>query len=84
MPALQGNIQIRAASEAPRTEIPKQAVVEKSSSFRKLCSAMQVLSATAKGLEKGYEELARQLSIFDSVMTKREEYEFANLLNVPF
>ncbi|MNG07735.1 Fumarate reductase flavoprotein subunit [compost metagenome] len=40
------------------------------------------LKRNAKGLQKGHEELARQLSIFDSLMTKREEYEFANLLNV--
>ena len=39
------------------------------------------LKRHAKGLEKGYEELARQLSIFETHLTKREEYEFANLLN---
>ena len=33
-----------------------------------------------KGLNKGLEELKRQLPIFHSVLTKREEFEFANLL----
>ena len=39
------------------------------------------LKRSAKGLQKGYDELARQVSIFGSLMTKREDYEFANLLN---
>ena len=73
------------ASEAPRTEIPNQAVVEKKLKLQKIMLRYAGLSASAKGLQKGHEELARQLSIFDSLMTKREEYEFANLLNVaPF
>ncbi len=78
---MEGNIQIRAESEAPRTEIPNQAVVEKKLKLQKVMLRYAGLKRSAKGLQKGYEELARQLSIFDSLMTKREDYEFANLLN---
>ena len=58
---LQGNIQIRAESEAPRTEIPNQAVVEKKLKLQKIMLRYAGLKRSAKGLKKGYEELARQL-----------------------
>ena len=38
------------------------------------------LRRDGQGLNKGLEELKRQLPIFHSVLTKREEFEFANLL----
>jgi L-aspartate oxidase len=34
----------------------------------------------AKGLQRGLDELKRQMSFFGGGLTKREEYEFANLL----
>ncbi|MDD9272058.1 L-aspartate oxidase [Paenibacillus sp. GCM10023248] len=81
LPPLNSDIQIRAEAAAPRTEIPNQAVVEKKLKLQKVMLRCAGLRRSAKGLEKGYEELSRQLSIFDSLMTKREEYEFANLLS---
>ena len=41
---------------------------------------MPGLRRDGQGLNKGLEELKRQLPIFHSVLTKREEFEFANLL----
>ncbi|MUT67673.1 L-aspartate oxidase [Paenibacillus sp. NEAU-GSW1] len=63
-----------------RTSIPMQAVVEKRLKLQKVMVRYVGLNRDAKGLEKGLEELKRQLPIFDDVLTKREEFEFANLL----
>ncbi len=63
-----------------RKEPPKQAIVEKRLKLQKIMVRYVGLKRTAKGLEKGYEELRRQLPIYDANLTKREEFEFANLL----
>ncbi|MBO7748646.1 L-aspartate oxidase [Paenibacillus sp. MWE-103] len=63
-----------------RTEAPIQAVVEKRLKLQKLMVRYAGLKRNANGLRKGLEELGRLSSIFRSVITKREEYEFANLL----
>ncbi|SFJ86879.1 L-aspartate oxidase [Paenibacillus sp. UNC496MF] len=63
-----------------RTEAPIQAVVEKRLKLQKLMVRYAGLKRNANGLRKGLEELGRLSSIFRSVIAKREEYEFANLL----
>ncbi|MFD1957204.1 L-aspartate oxidase [Paenibacillus thailandensis] len=67
-------------NEHGRTSVPMQAVVEKRLKLQKIMVRYVGLRRNADGLRKGQEELARQLPIFQSVLTKREEYEFANLL----
>lgn len=59
---------------------PIQAVVEKRLKLQKIMVRYAGLKRDAQGLAKGLEELKRQLSIFQTVLTKREEFEFANLL----
>jgi L-aspartate oxidase len=63
-----------------RVEQLKQPIVEKRLKLQKIMLRYAGLVRTAKGLEKGYDELCRQVQIFDSMLSKREEYEFANLL----
>jgi L-aspartate oxidase len=63
-----------------RSGAPMQAVVEKRLKLQKIMVRYAGLRRDAKGLSKGLEELKRQMPIFGSVLTKREEYEFANLL----
>ncbi|MBP1153501.1 MULTISPECIES: L-aspartate oxidase [unclassified Paenibacillus] len=57
-----------------------QPVVEKKLKLQKLMLRYAGLKRHAKGLTKGYEELRRHLSFLDNCLSKREEYEFANLL----
>ncbi|GGD99714.1 L-aspartate oxidase [Paenibacillus nasutitermitis] len=64
----------------PRSGSSMQAVVEKRLKLQKIMVRYAGLRRDGKGLNKGLEELRRQLPIFQSVLTKREEYEFANLL----
>lgn len=64
----------------PRSSAPMQAVVEKRLKLQKVMVRYAGLRRDAHGLERGLEELKRQLPFFQSVLTKREEYEFANLL----
>lgn len=67
-------------STTHRLERLQQPIVEKRLKLQKIMLRYAGLVRTAKGLEKGYDELCRQVQIFDSELTKREEYEFANLL----
>jgi len=57
-----------------------QAVVEKRLKLQKIMVRYAGLRRDGSGLAKGLEELKRQLPIFQTVLTKREEFEFANLL----
>jgi len=66
--------------EATRQEHLKQPIVEKRLKLQKIMLRYAGLKRTAKGLEKGLDELMRQVQIYDASLTKREEYEFANLL----
>ncbi|MCQ6563705.1 L-aspartate oxidase [Paenibacillus mendelii] len=66
--------------ERARSSAPMQAVVEKRLKLQKVMLRYAGLRRDGKGLEKGLEELKRQLPIFQSVLKQREEYEFANLL----
>ncbi|WP_337103172.1 L-aspartate oxidase [Paenibacillus sp. YIM B09110] len=67
-------------NEPGRVSAPTQAIVEKRLKLQKIMVRYAGLRRNAKGLEKGIEELKRQLPIYQSVLTKAEEYEFANLL----
>jgi L-aspartate oxidase len=55
-------------------------VVEKKLKLQKVMLRYVGLKRSASGLMKGYDELKRHIPIFDSHLSKREEYEFANLL----
>ncbi|MFK7696884.1 L-aspartate oxidase [Paenibacillus sp. HJGM_3] len=68
------------AEHSHRPEGPMQAIVEKRLKLQKVMVRYVGLFRNAKGLEKGLEELRRQISVFDSCLSKREEFEFANLL----
>jgi L-aspartate oxidase len=63
-----------------RTEPIMQAIVEKKLKLQKIMLRYAGLKRSAKGLDKGYEELKRQIHIFESMLNKREEIEFANML----
>ncbi|WP_338553853.1 L-aspartate oxidase [Paenibacillus sp. KS-LC4] len=67
-------------SSVPRSSVPIQAVVERRLKLQKVMVRYAGLQRDAKGLEKGLEELRRQLTIFQAMLTKREEFEFANML----
>ncbi|MFC4777233.1 L-aspartate oxidase [Paenibacillus sp. GCM10023252] len=73
-----GSIHVEYKQE--RSGVPMQAVVEKRLKLQKIMVRYAGLRRDAKGLAKGLEELKRQLPIYQSELTKREEYEFANLL----
>lgn len=66
--------------EAERNGVPIQAVVERRLKLQKVMLRYVGLRRNGEGLARGFDELKRQLPIFQSVLTKREEYEFANLL----
>lgn len=66
--------------DIPRMEPLKQPIVEKKLKLQKVMLRYAGLKRNAQDLEKGYEELKRQFTVFDSHLTKREEFEFANLL----
>ncbi|SEG76601.1 L-aspartate oxidase [Paenibacillus sp. UNC499MF] len=65
---------------AVRTELPKQAIVEKKLKLQKIMVRYAGVRRDASGLQRGLEELKRHLPSFDSCLTRREDYEFANLL----
>jgi L-aspartate oxidase len=63
-----------------RIHIPMQAIVEKRLKLQKIMLRYAGLWRSLTGLEKGYEELKRHIPIYQTCLTHREEYEFANLL----
>lgn len=63
-----------------RHDSPIQAIVERRLKLQKVMVRYAGLRRDAAGLQKGLEELKRQLPIYDARLTKREEYEFANML----
>ncbi len=73
-PAIDSNVSV------PRSASSIQAVVEKRLKLQKIMVRYSGLRRDGSGLMKGLDELKRQLPIFQTVLTKREEYEFANLL----
>lgn len=66
--------------DAGRQEHPIQAVVERRLKLQKLMVRYAGLTRSGDGLLKGLDEMRRQLSFFQSCLTRREEYEFANML----
>lgn len=63
-----------------RTDIPTQPIVERKLKLQKVMLRQAGLKRSAQTLYKGLDELSRQLAIFNNYLTRREEYEFANLL----
>jgi L-aspartate oxidase len=63
-----------------RLEISRQAVIERRLKLQKIMLRFVGLKRSAEGLQKGLDELKRQLPIYDSVLNHKEEYEFANML----
>jgi L-aspartate oxidase len=63
-----------------RNEAPTQAIVERRLKLQKVMVRYAGLRRNKEMLSKGLEELKRQLPIFGSALSKREEYEFANML----
>lgn len=63
-----------------RTESPIQAIVERRLKLQKVMVRYAGLRRNEGMLNKGLDELKRQLPIFNAALTKREEYEFANML----
>ena len=70
----------RIASRLHLQAVPQQAIVERRLKLQKIMLRYAGLKRDVTGLEKGYEELRRQLPVLETRLTKREEYEFANLL----
>ncbi|WP_442602078.1 L-aspartate oxidase [Paenibacillus sp. KN14-4R] len=67
-------------ASASRKEVAQQAVVERRLKLQKVMLRYVGLLRTSQTLHKAIDELSRQLSFFDTCLTRREEYEFANLL----
>ncbi|MBD2866061.1 L-aspartate oxidase [Paenibacillus oceani] len=80
LPSLPDTPQIVERSHRP--EHPMQAIVEKRLKLQKVMLRYVGLKRSAAGLQKGLDELKRQLPIYETCLTKREEYEFANLLTL--
>lgn len=57
-----------------------QPVVERRLKLQKVMVRYAGLKRNREGLEKGLEELMRQVTIFNTELTEREEFEFANML----
>ncbi|WP_342563723.1 L-aspartate oxidase [Paenibacillus sp. FSL R7-0345] len=71
---------LSAGSDKGRTESPIQAIVERRLKLQKVMVRYAGLRRNEGMLNKGLDELKRQLPIFNAALTKREEYEFANML----
>lgn len=63
-----------------RKDAPSQAMVEKRLKLQKVMVRYAGLRRNRDTLLRAAEELGRQLPLFHSVLSKREEYEFANML----
>ncbi|MBD2848409.1 L-aspartate oxidase [Paenibacillus sp. IB182496] len=76
-------LQAGSVEESPderRSAHPIHAVVEKRLKLQKIMVRYVGVNRDAIGLVKGVEELQRQLPIFQTVLTRREEFEFGNML----
>ncbi|MEC0373220.1 L-aspartate oxidase [Paenibacillus chibensis] len=69
-----------AYQEQDRTGVPKQAMIERRLKLQKVMVRYAGLRRNEALLHKGLDELKRQLSIFTSELSKKEEFEFANML----
>ncbi|MGG3310981.1 L-aspartate oxidase [Paenibacillus lautus] len=63
-----------------RKDAPSQAMVEKRLKLQKVMVRYAGLRRNRDTLLRAAEELGRQLPLFHSMLSKREEYEFANML----
>ncbi|MGO4792106.1 L-aspartate oxidase [Paenibacillus sp. 2KB_20] len=63
-----------------RKDTPSQAMVEKRLKLQKVMVRYAGLRRNRDTLLRAAEELGRQLPLFHSMLSKREEYEFANML----
>ncbi|MGG4345045.1 L-aspartate oxidase [Paenibacillus lautus] len=63
-----------------RKDAPSQAMVEKRLKLQKVMVRYAGLRRNRDTLLRAAEELGRQLPLFQSALSKREEYEFANML----
>lgn len=79
LPPLNHELQ-SASCQGGRTEAPIQAIVERRLKLQKVMVRNAGLRRNEEMLLKGLEELKRQLPIFSAALSKREEYEFANML----
>ncbi|GKU77052.1 L-aspartate oxidase [Paenibacillus sp. L3-i20] len=78
LPALEQQPTIECESD--RSSVSIQAVVERRLKLQKVMVRYVGLRRNEMGLRKGLEELKRQLPLFQTILTQREEFEFANLL----
>ncbi|WP_339170686.1 L-aspartate oxidase [Paenibacillus sp. FSL H7-0943] len=67
-------------SNEGRVDSPTQAIVERRLKLQKVMVRYAGLRRNEEMLLKGLDELKRQLPIFGLALSKREEYEFANML----
>ncbi|SMF92670.1 L-aspartate oxidase [Paenibacillus uliginis N3/975] len=63
-----------------RKEAPSQAIVERRLKLQKVMVRYAGLRRSKDTLLRAIDDLNRQLPLFQSELTKREEYEFANML----
>ncbi|RUS48305.1 L-aspartate oxidase [Cohnella sp. AR92] len=78
LPPLKKELHIDAAGS--RSVPPMGTFIERRLKLQKVMVRYAGLRRDAKGLEKGLEELKRQVPVFRSALQIREELEFANLL----
>jgi L-aspartate oxidase len=63
-----------------RKDPPITPIVERKLKLQKVMLRYVGLKRDGASLRKGLEELTRQLSVFDARLSKREEFEYANML----
>lgn len=71
---------LRVSFHLERKDAPSQAMVEKRLKLQKVMVRYAGLRRNRDTLIRAAEELGRQLPLFQSMLSKREEYEFANML----
>lgn len=71
---------LRVSFHLGRKDAPSQAMVEKRLKLQKVMVRYAGLRRNRDTLIRAAEELGRQLPLFQSKLSKREEYEFANML----
>ncbi|MFC7682272.1 L-aspartate oxidase [Paenibacillus sp. GCM10028914] len=75
-----GSDELQLSFSWERKESPSQAIVERRLKLQKVMVRYAGLRRSKDTLLRAIDDLNRQLPIFHSVLTKREEYEFANML----
>lgn len=75
-----GSDELQLSFSWERKESPSQAIVERRLKLQKVMVRYAGLRRSKDTLLRAIDDLNRQLPIFHSALTKREEYEFANML----